>query len=233
MVESVGRSMSNAMCTRFTVIGVCILSIAGCPRTPPEVRSFFSFSEFQMPNNSDRRLLFEHTKSIATRTDAFRQREIARFLRDNRIADVTALLEYETRYFTSSIYTVIVITGHDVYQLEFTGRVRRVAKLIISEDEIMKVNKWVSALDGYEGGEFKFGSWRIILVTVYRENKPAFVFYNTLPATSSAKNFKETEDSQNRILCQLWGFLFKAQLDLVDTKTEETGYVERLRIDYK
>lgn len=109
MVESVGQSMSNAMCTRFTVIGVCILSIAGCRRTPPEVRSFFSFSEFQMPNNSDRRLLFEHTKSIATRTDAFRQREIARFLRDNRIADVTALLEYETRYFTGSIYTVIVI----------------------------------------------------------------------------------------------------------------------------
>jgi len=216
--------MSNLTYSRIAAAGLAIALIAGCRQSPPEVRSLLSFQKVWDSLKKESPYFCERAHNIVVRTDSLRQKEISQFLAKYKINDLIALLEYESSGWNcKGIYTVVVVTKHNAYQIRFFNQGRELERLKIAEEEMAENCKNVAALDRYEGkrlpGACDIG---VIFMTTYKNKHPATMFVSDGPIPDiTRRRLKRRGTPQSQAFYQLCGSLLLAEKDrLADEKTD-------------
>lgn len=216
--------MRNPDYRRFILVILAVVLLSGCRQSPPEVRSLLSFQEVWDSLKKESPYFCERAHNIAVRTDSLRQKEIMQFLAKYKINDLIALLEYESYGWNfKGIYTVVVVTKHNAYQIRFFNQGRELKRLRIAEEEMAENCKNVAALDRYEGerlsGACDIG---IIFMTTYKNKHPATMFVQDGPMPDiSRKRAKGRGTPQYQAFYLLCESLLLAEKDgLADEKTD-------------
>ena len=216
--------MSNPVYSRFILVSLAVVLLSGCRQSAPEVRSLLSFQEVWDSLKKESPYFCERAHKIAVRTDSLRQEEISQFLAKYKINDLIALLEYESYGWNfKGVYTVVVVTKHNAYQIRFFNQGRELKRLRIAEEEMAENCKNVAALDRYEGerhpGACDIG---IIFMTTYKNKHPATMFVQDGPMPDiSRKRAIRRRTPQSQAFYLLCGSLLLAEKDgLADEKTD-------------